>query len=138
MKLGKYLSGLIKPELEELKLKLNLTEDEMIVFDKLSKGHTLANIEIECNMSESTIIRRMDNIDRKISRITEGKEMKREIPIADKYNLTLDEAAAYFNIGTDKLREISEQNRTLAIMVGTKRLIKKKAMEKYLDAITTV
>ena len=64
--------------------------------------------------------------------------MKREIPIADKYNLTLDEAAAYFNIGTDKLREISEQNRTLAIMVGTKRLIKKKAMEKYLDAITTV
>lgn len=138
MKLGKYLSGLIKPELEELKLKLNLTEDEMIVFDELSKGHTLANIEIECNMSESTIIRRMDNIDRKISRITEGEEMKREIPIADKYNLTLDEAAAYFNIGTDKLREISEQNRTLAIMVGTKRLIKKKAMEKYLDAITTV
>lgn len=138
MRLGKYLTSLTKPELEELKVKLNLTEDEMVVFECLSRGYTLASVEIECNMSESTIIRRMDKIDRKINKIMEGKEMKREIPIADKYNLTLDEAAAYFNIGTDKLREISEQNRTLAIMVGTKRLIKKKAMEKYLDAITTV
>ena len=37
--------------------------------------------------------------------------MKKEIPISEKYNLTIEEAAAYFNIGTDKIREIVTENK---------------------------
>ena len=61
--------------------------------------------------------------------------MRKEVPIADKYNLTVDEAAAYFNIGTDKIRCIAEENADLTIMVGVKRLIKRKKMEEYLDGM---
>ena len=32
MRLGKYLSSLTKPELEDLKEKLNLTDDEEMIF----------------------------------------------------------------------------------------------------------
>lgn len=62
--------------------------------------------------------------------------MKKDIPIADKYNLTVDEASAYFGIGSDRIREIAEENKSnLVLMVGTKKLIKKKKMEEYLDRI---
>ena len=62
-----------------------------------------------------------------------------EVPISQKYNLTLEEAAEYFNIGTNRLREITDENKTsMVIMVGTKRLIKRKKMEEYLDKITVL
>lgn len=135
MKLGKYLSSLTKPELEELILKCNFTEDEEIVFRNLSKGWTLSRIEVECNMSESTILRKMDKINVKVNKIKECDEVKKDVPISEKFNLTVDEAAAYFNIGTDKIREITNENKHLTIMVGVKKLIKKKKMEEYLDGI---
>ena len=62
-----------------------------------------------------------------------------EVSISQKYNLTLEEAAEYFNIGTNKLREIADENKSsMVIMVGTKRLIKRKKMEEYLDKITVL
>lgn len=64
--------------------------------------------------------------------------MKKEIPISEKYNLTIEEAAAYFNIGTDKIREILTENKNLSIVVGVKKLVKKKKMEEYLDKIMVV
>ena len=36
--------------------------------------------------------------------------MKYEVPIYEKSNLTLEEASAYFNIGINKLREISDDD----------------------------
>ena len=48
--------------------------------------------------------------------------------------LTVDEAAAYFNIGTKKLRElIDNENCEFVLHVGTKRLIKRRLFEKFLD-----
>ena len=64
--------------------------------------------------------------------------MKKEIPISEKYNLTIEEAAAYFNIGTDKIREIVTENKNLSIVVGVKKLVKKKKMEEYLDKIMVI
>ena len=94
----------------------------------------ISRIEIECNMSESTILRKMDKIMAKIEKVKESIEVKKDMPISEKYNLTLDEAAAYFNIGTDRLRSILDENKAdLVLMVGTKRLVKKKKMEEYLD-----
>ena len=59
--------------------------------------------------------------------------MKREIPIWEKSNLTLEETAAYFGIGIHKLRTISEDEKcTFVLWCGSKRLIKRKALEDYL------
>ena len=52
----------------------------------------------------------------------------------EKANLTLDEAAAYFGIGVNKIREMTNDERCKYVLwVGNKRLIKKKLFEKYLD-----
>lgn len=65
--------------------------------------------------------------------------MRETVPIYRKSNLTLDEAAEYFNIGINKLRELSdEDNCSFVLWVGNKRLIKRKALEKYLEEIYSI
>lgn len=60
--------------------------------------------------------------------------MKHEVPIWEKSNLTLEEAAAYFGIGINKLREMSDDERcTFVLWNGTKRLIKRKELDEYLS-----
>ena len=41
MRLGMYLTSLTKPELEELRERLNLTDDELLIFDLLSRGKVI-------------------------------------------------------------------------------------------------
>lgn len=61
--------------------------------------------------------------------------MKYEVPICEKSNLTLEEAAAYFGIGTAKLRELTdEENCNFVLWNGNKRLIKRKLLDKYLES----
>ena len=56
------------------------------------------------------------------------------VPISEKYCLTISEASDYFGIGEKKLREISDGDSCPFILwVGSKRLIKRQAMEKYLE-----
>lgn len=63
----------------------------------------------------------------------------KEIPIWEKAYLTLDEAAAYFNIGVNKLRELSEgENCNFVLWVGSKRLLRRKELEKYLSAMYSI
>ena len=58
----------------------------------------------------------------------------KEVPIWEKAALTIEEAAAYSNIGIHKLREITDKDDSfLVLWVGKKRLIKRKALEKYID-----
>ncbi len=60
--------------------------------------------------------------------------MKKEIPFWQKSNLTLEEAAAYFSIGINKLRELTNnENCKFVIWCGSKRLIKRRAFEEYLE-----
>lgn len=60
--------------------------------------------------------------------------MKYEIPIWEKTNLTIEEAAALTNIGEHKLREISDgDNCSFVLWVGRKRLIKKRQFVDYID-----
>ena len=48
----------------------------------------------------------------------------KEIPIWEKSNLSLEEAAAYSGIGINKLREITNEDRCKFVLwVGNKRLI---------------
>ena len=60
--------------------------------------------------------------------------MRADIPIWEKSNLTLDEAAAYSGIGINKLREISsEEDCEFVLWIGSKRLIKRKKLDEYID-----
>ena len=68
---------------------------------------------------------------------SEPRQSKRkkieEIPIWEKSNLTIEEAAAYFNIGENKLRKLAaDENCPFVLWVGSKCLIKKACFEEYL------
>ena len=61
--------------------------------------------------------------------------MTKEIPIADKAFLTLEEAAAYYNVGINKLRIMTDsENCKYVLWNGSKRLIKRKMFEAYLES----
>lgn len=65
--------------------------------------------------------------------------MRKEVPIWEKTNLTLEEAAAYSGVGINKLREISDDTDcNFVLWVGTKRLLKRKRLDEYLDKISVV
>ena len=54
--------------------------------------------------------------------------------MSEKYLLTIDEAAEYFNIGKNKLRDmIKEPCCNFVLFNGKKALIKKNRLESYLD-----
>ena len=58
-----------------------------------------------------------------------------QVPIWEKPNLTLDEAASYFNIGVNRLRDMSnEDDCDFVIWIGSKRLFKRKKLENYLES----
>lgn len=60
--------------------------------------------------------------------------MKYEIPIWEKSNLTLEEAAAYSGIGINKLRKLTDDEHSeLVLWVGTKRLIKRRLLDELTE-----
>ena len=69
MRLGMYLSSLTKPELEELRGNLNLTDDEMEVFNGLSRGRSRIRIADDCMCATSTVDNRIKAINNKLNRL---------------------------------------------------------------------
>ena len=58
----------------------------------------------------------------------------KEIPFWEKANLTLEEAAAYFSIGQQKLRDLTDnEDCDFVLWIGAKRLIKKNKFLKYIE-----
>lgn len=125
------LSKLTKPELEEILENANLTDDEMDVFLMLSRGKSIKEIAFKQSVSTATVSRRIECIKKKIG----GDYMKtKEVPIWEKVALTIEEAAAYSNIGIHKIRDLSNDPRCeFVVFVGKKRLIKRKSFEKYIE-----
>lgn len=61
------------------------------------------------------------------------------VPVWEKANLSMEEAAAYFGIGINKLREMTnEDNCPFVLWNGSKRMIKRKAFEKFLEAAYSI
>ncbi len=57
-----------------------------------------------------------------------------KVPIWEKLNLTMEEAAAYSNIGINKIREISNEDTCpFVLWVGNKRLIKRRKFDEYIE-----
>lgn len=66
--------------------------------------------------------------------------MKKEIPVSDKYALTINEAACYFSIGENKLRSMvdNDLNAKYLLFNGNRILIKRKLFEQYLDETSVI
>ena len=63
----------------------------------------------------------------------------KEVPIWEKSNLTLEEAAAYYGIGIGKLREITNDERCRFVLwVGNKRLIKRRLFDEYIESCYSI
>ena len=71
MRMGKFLSSLTKPELEEIVTNANFTDEEQKIFEFLKKDKCIAEIAINLCVCERTINRRIKNIDNKISKVGE-------------------------------------------------------------------
>ncbi len=56
------------------------------------------------------------------------------MPVWEKLNLTVEEAAEYSNIGVNKIREISnDDNCSFVLWIGNKRLIKRRKFDEYIE-----
>ena len=56
------------------------------------------------------------------------------MPIWEKSNLTIEEAAAYSGIGINKIRELSNDEQCKFVLwVGSKRLIKRRLFDTYIE-----
>jgi len=68
----------------------------------------------------------------------EKQKEKIQIPIWEKANLTIQEAAVYFNIGEKKLREMSNNPKCkFALFVGNKAKIFRRVFKTYIIYIIT-
>lgn len=64
----------------------------------------------------------------------------KEIPYWKKYTLSIEEAAAYFRIGRDKLRKIVNENPDADFILwnNTRAQIKRKKFEAYIDRVNVI
>ncbi|MGL9970968.1 hypothetical protein IGI80_001877 [Enterococcus sp. DIV1420a] len=67
-------------------------------------------------------------------------EIMNEVPVWERYMLSIDEAARYFRIGENKLRRLAEENpqATWFLMNGNRIQIKRRLFEQVLDTLDTV
>ena len=63
-----------------------------------------------------------------------------DIPVWEKYTMTIEEAARYFRIGENKLRKLAEENlgSGWVIMNGNRIQIKRKLFEKVIDGLDAI
>ena len=63
-----------------------------------------------------------------------------DVPIWEKYTLTIEEAAKYFPIGEKKLRKLAEENpdANWLIMNGNRIQIKRRQFEKVIDSLDVI
>ena len=58
----------------------------------------------------------------------------KEVPIQNKSNLTIEEAVLYSGIGRNKLRELTnDEHCQFVLFVGTKRLIKRRKFDEFIE-----
>lgn len=63
-----------------------------------------------------------------------------DIPIWERYTLTIEEASKYFRIGENKLRRLADENKNAdwLIMNGNRIQIKRKQFEKIIDKLDAI
>ena len=66
-------------------------------------------------------------------------EKEKTVPVWERTTITLEEAAAYTGIGVKKLRQMTDDPACEYVMwVGTRRMIKRRKLDEYLDQAYSV
>ena len=96
----------------------------------------MANI---LNLDSLEISGQMQNAEQEPKRKKKKKKKMPKVPIAQKQNLTLKEAAAYSGIGINRLRSLTdEKGCKFVLFVGTKRLIKRQLFDEFIMTVSVV
>ena len=66
--------------------------------------------------------------------------LSQSVPVWEKYMLTIDEAAAYFRVGENKLRKLINENKDADYVFwnGNRAQIKRTLFESYIDKCNTL
>ena len=74
--------------------------------------------------------------------MNEKSENNQNVPIWQKYMLTVDEATQYFGIGEKKIRNLISENVDtdfcFTVQIGNKSLINRRKFEDFLNQITSL
>ena len=62
------------------------------------------------------------------------------VPVWERYTMSVEEAAAYFRVGENKLRKIISEDEDAEFILwnGNRPQIKRKLFEKYIDSINVI
>ena len=62
------------------------------------------------------------------------------VPVWERYTMSVEEAAAYFRVGENKLRKIisDDEDAEFILWNGNRPQIKRKLFEKYIDSINVI
>lgn len=67
------------------------------------------------------------------------RNTKEEVPIPQKFLLTLEEAAQYTGLGINKIREISKgEHCNFVLWNGAKRMLKRTKLEEFLEGVYSI
>jgi len=68
------------------------------------------------------------------------KDQMRNVPVWEKFALTINEAAIYFNIGEKKIRKLIDENLDYGFVIynGSKALINRGKFETFLNETTSI
>ncbi len=74
-------------------------------------------------------------IHQKSKRLEGKKDMEINVPVYNKINLSIKEAAAYSNVGENTIRRLlAERGCPFLLKIGNRQLVKRKEFENYLEA----
>lgn len=102
----------------------------------MRKSHAVATVKLVPAKRQTLALERSDCIDKKYKfNESTGENLPMiEVPVWEKSNLTLEEAAAYSGIGINKLRKLSDtETCPFVLWIGSKRLIKRRKLDEYTD-----
>lgn len=130
MRLADYLRTLKQPEVDSLKQNCGLTKEECEMLDMVKEKRSYAEIAQKMGYSTATVGRRIQELSDRVFSAD-----KKSIPIWEKLNLSIEEAAAYSNIGINKINDmLKEPSCPFVLYIGKgKRVIKRREFEKYLE-----
>lgn len=65
---------------------------------------------------------------------------KEEVPIWEKYCLSITQASQYFGIGEKKIRQIVQEHSTedFLLYIGTKTMIKRNKFQAFIDTVNSL
>jgi len=74
-----------------------------------------------------------------VDRKSASEKQSGRVPIWEKSNLTIEEAAEYSGIGRNKLRQLSDDETCpFVLWVGNKRLIKRRELDEFIGRMYSI